>query len=272
MSENKMEKIWMIRSEGGSLYEIFKEHNAVAIGWQDLAKAAIQGADRVKLQALYQQLEPEITKGKIISGASQIWRFVNEIQTGDWVVTYSPSNRTYLIGKISGKAEYIPNWCQAEMALIRPVKWHPQEILRDTLSQSSRNSLGAISTLFELSAEAVSELIAIVHQPEKNTSHLIQENIDQPENPFTEMEAKAIEQIKDIISRLNWQQMQELVAGILRGMGYKTQISPEGPDRGKDIIASPDGFGFEHPRIIVEIKHRRATAMGSQDIRSFTGG
>lgn len=54
-------------------------------------------------------------------------------------------------------------------------------------------------------------------------------------------------------------------------MGYKTQVSPAGADRGKDIIASPDGFGFENPRIIVEVKHRREQ-MGSQQIRSFIGG
>ena len=65
--------------------------------------------------------------------------------------------------------------------------------------------------------------------------------------------------------------MQELVAGILRAMGYKTQISPPGSDRGKDIVASPDGFGFANPRIVVEVKHR-AGAMGSQQLRSFLGG
>ncbi|MBB5192286.1 putative Mrr-cat superfamily restriction endonuclease [Silvimonas terrae] len=65
--------------------------------------------------------------------------------------------------------------------------------------------------------------------------------------------------------------MQELVAGVLRAMGYKTRISPSGSDRGKDIVASPDGLGFEDPRIVVEVKHR-AAAMGSQEIRSFLGG
>jgi restriction system protein len=54
-------------------------------------------------------------------------------------------------------------------------------------------------------------------------------------------------------------------------MGYKTRISPLGPNRGKDIVASPDGFGLESPRIVVEVKHR-AQAMGTQEIRSFLGG
>jgi restriction system protein len=65
--------------------------------------------------------------------------------------------------------------------------------------------------------------------------------------------------------------MQELVAGLLRAMGYKTKVSPLGPDRGKDIVASPDGFGFESPRIVVEVKHRGG-AMGAAAIRSFLGG
>lgn len=78
--------------------------------------------------------------------------------------------------------------------------------------------------------------------------------------------------LTDRLSSLTWEGMQELVAGLLRAMGYKTRISPAGSDRGKDIIASPDGFGFEQPRIVVEVKHRPNTAMGSQEIRSFLGG
>ena len=85
------------------------------------------------------------------------------------------------------------------------------------------------------------------------------------------MESAAIERIKDQVSALDWDDMQELVAGILRAMGYRTQVSPPGADRGKDIMASPDGFGFEHPRIVVEVKHRKEQ-MGSQAIRSFLGG
>jgi restriction system protein len=54
-------------------------------------------------------------------------------------------------------------------------------------------------------------------------------------------------------------------------MGYKTRVSPPGSDRGKDIVASPDGFGFESPRIVVEVKHRESTVSADQ-IRSFLGG
>lgn len=65
--------------------------------------------------------------------------------------------------------------------------------------------------------------------------------------------------------------MQDLVAGLLRGMGYKTFVSSKGPDRGRDIIASPDGLGLTQPRIVVEVKHRKGQ-MGAPEIRSFLGG
>jgi restriction system protein len=77
--------------------------------------------------------------------------------------------------------------------------------------------------------------------------------------------------IEDELNKLDPYEMQELVAGILRGMGYKTRVSPRGADRGIDIFASPDGLGLEEPRIFVEVKHRSST-MGSQDLRAFLGG
>ena len=58
------------------------------------------------------------------------------------------------------------------------------------------------------------------------------------ENLLEDVENKALEFIKDRVSQLDWEQMQELVAGILRAMGYKTRVSAVGPDRGKDIVAS----------------------------------
>jgi len=36
---------------------------------------------------------------------------------------------------------------------------------------------------------------------------------------------QGIEFIKDKVNELDWEEMQELVAGLLRAMGYKTRIS-----------------------------------------------
>lgn len=64
--------------------------------------------------------------------------------------------------------------------------------------------------------------------------------------------------------------MEELLASILRAMGYKAKVSPKGPDRGVDVIASPDGLGLTQPRIKAEVKHRNGS-MGAPVIRGFIG-
>ncbi|MGB7102387.1 MAG: restriction endonuclease [Xanthobacteraceae bacterium] len=92
------------------------------------------------------------------------------------------------------------------------------------------------------------------------------------ENILRDVQSRAKEFIKDKIVSLDWEEMQQLIAGLLRAMGYKTRISPQGSDRGKDIVASPDGLGLEQPRIVVEVKHRNNESMGSQHIRGFLGG
>lgn len=265
-----MTKMWMIRGEGGRLYDDFRERGVAAIGWAKLANVAQPNMSRKQLTQLYQELEPDVKLGTAISGASQVWRFINEMRTDDWVVTYSPTNRTYLVGKITGAYQHKPEWAQDDMPLVRPVLWLQNEVERDALSIASKNTLGATLTVFLVSESVMQELLSSaeglppVKLPEAEESG--------PEtDPLAGLESLAIERIKDLVSALDWAEMQNLVAGLLRAMGYKTQVSPAGPDRGKDIIASPDGFGFENPRIIVEVKHRNGQ-MGTQQIRSFLGG
>ncbi|MEB2647333.1 restriction endonuclease [Pseudomonas canadensis] len=264
-----MARMWMVRGEAGSLYESFREREVAAIGWSRLAAHAKPGVGRKQLIALYQSAEPQMKQGTVISGASQVWRFVNEIQDGDWVVTYSPANRLYLVGNVKGPAEHHSEWAEQGMSLVRKVQWQQQELPRDNLGTSTKNSLGSTLTLFEVPPSAAAEVIAALKgKPAPQVEEETEESIA---DPLADIESQALERIKDRVNELDWDEMQQLVAGILRAMGYKTQVSPPGSDRGKDIVASPDGFGFEHPRIVVEVKHRKGQ-MGSQDIRSFLGG
>ncbi|CAO97674.1 Restriction endonuclease [Erwinia tasmaniensis Et1/99] len=263
----------MVRGDAGRLYDHFRDESVVAIGWSPLAPYVKPGLSRDRLLAIYLEHEPQVKLGTARSGRSQIWRFINEIRQGDWVITYSPANRTYLSGQVISDFEYHSEWLERGMSMTRRVKWNTEEINRDDLSTATKNPLGSTLTVFQLPEYAVKELLygdraAAVIPPQPP------EVIDDEEvisDPLRDMEMVAFEGIKDRINRLDWDEMQHLVAGVLRSMGYKTQVSPAGADRGKDIIASPDGFGFENPRIIVEVKHRREQ-MSSHQIRSFIGG
>jgi restriction system protein len=182
----------------------------------------------------------------------------------------------YLVGTIVGEYVY-DTALSAEQPNIRKVKWRGR-IDRDRLTVATRNSLGAISTIFLLPPDAAQEVEALLANPQGQAPNKATEEPQavvverqQVEELYRDVQARGFEFIKDMVIALDWEEMQELVAGLLRAMGYKTRISPSGSDRGKDIVASPDGLGFEDPRIVVEVKHRTG-AMGSQQIRSFLGG
>ena len=192
------------------------------------------------------------------------------------MVTYDPETRQYHVGQVGTDAKIstriVDNSERHEY--VRKVKWEGT-VSRDVLSTTTRNSLGAISTLFKPSDNACAEMLRLFNgedqtsqsvegirpqSDETDSSQILQEYID-----------KSDEFIADQIAKLDWDQLQELVAGIVRAMGYRTRVSKRGPDRGVDVFASPDGLGLEEPRIFIEVKHREG-AIGAQGIRSFLGG
>jgi restriction system protein len=260
--------MWMVRAgEGAYAIEDFRSKNIVAIGWGDIDWTKYPNRDAI--QARIAQENPDNTEGQNLAAANQIERFLREIQIGDRVISYDPDHRRYLLGNISGQPKHALNLVE-ELPTVRPVKWGDVEISRDELSAATRNSLGAISTLFRVPEVAVAEIEA--KATGSSLPEIVQaDTVKDESDVLKEVQARSQEFIKDRLSKLSWDQMQELVAGLLRAMGYKTRISPAGPDRGRDIIASPDGFGFESPRIVVEVKHRKGQ-MGSNEVRSFLGG
>ncbi len=262
--------MWMVRAgEGAYAVEDFRSKGVIAIGWANNGTNWTAFADRDAIQSQIAKEHPENTASQSLSAANQIERFLREFQTGDRVITYDPGVRRYLVGIIKGLPRHQPNLI-AGLATVRAVEWERKEVERDALSAATRNSLGAISTLFRVSESAATEVLSLL-KGQVRPVEATDEQLEDETHLLKDVQARSHEFIKDRISKMDWDEMQQLVAGLLRAMGYKTRISPTGPDRGKDIVASPDGFGFESPRIVVEVKHRKG-AMGSQEIRSFLGG
>lgn len=265
---------WMVRAgEAGFRFEDFKSGSYVSIGWPEMGD--LSGLkSREDFAAAVSRTYPAMRKAQAAASTGQPFRFAREIKVGDTVVTYDRSERTYLVGDVRAEYEYSPS-VSNEQPNIRRVQWRGQ-VARDDLSVTSRNSLGAIATLFQIPTEVAAEIEQLLNGANPavapGTRMPLDGNADEQVNDlYRDVQGKGFEFIKDKVNLLDWEEMQELVAGLLRAMGYKTRISPSGSDRGKDIVASPDGLGFEDPRIVVEVKHRNST-MGSQDIRSFLGG
>jgi len=98
---------------------------------------------------------------------------------------------------------------------------------------------------------------------------------DEPKNPdfsLDDIEQKALESIENAINSKNPYEFQDLVAALLRGMGYYTPfVAPRGKDGGIDIRAYRDPLGTSTPRIKVQIKHRD-NAVSSSEMRELRGG
>lgn len=265
-----MSKSWMVRAErNGRLFDAFKEKSVVAIGWPALGDLSQAKTRKVISEALAKSYAGAKPQSQAMA-AGQLHRFVNEMTIGDMIVTYDPSRRVYLVGEIASAYRHDTS-IDPEDTQVRSVRWDG-EVSRDLLSVESRNSLGAISTLFRLSTEVAADLKKALSGNSSAPSDLsapVGEAAE--EDLFESMASRAHEFIKDKVNALSWSQMQDLVAGLLRSLGYKTRVSGAGPDQGKDIVASPDGFGFEAPRIVVEVKHRKGS-MGAPDLRNFIAG
>ena len=101
----------------------------------------------------------------------------------------------------------------------------------------------------------------------------IEENIDKSVKVNIErLEEQSIEGITTYINSLNPYEFQDLVAALLRAMGYfTTYIAAKGKDGGIDIIAYQDPLGSKPPRIKVQVKHKPDSAIPVRDIRSLAG-
>jgi restriction system protein len=65
--------------------------------------------------------------------------------------------------------------------------------------------------------------------------------------------------LKQLAKELKGHPFAQFVAHLLGLMGYRTRVSPEGPDSGVDIIAHKDELGFEPPIIKVQVKSSEGT-------------
>lgn len=86
------------------------------------------------------------------------------------------------------------------------------------------------------------------------------------------LESDARDGIKRYIVSKSPYEFQDLVAALLRAMGYHTPfVAPKGKDGGIDIIAYLDPLGAQTPRIKVQVKHKPETAIGASEVRALSG-
>jgi len=262
----KPKHAWMVHAGNeNELADLVEEKSAVAIGWPEMGD--VSGLDkRDQFKRRYEEVYPDHSPGRIAVNAGQIYRFAQEIGEGDYILTYIKASREILIGLAAGPYEYrtdlFPEFPE-HYRHVRRVQWL-KRISRDDFSKAARNSMGGNLTVFGLDGylTEIHGLATATKEPA----------VPEEEEPpfFDEVKAKADELIADLISRLDPYDFQDLVAAVLQSMAFRTVSAPPGADRGVDIVAHPDPFGFERPLIKVQVKHRQGP-VGGPEMRSFLG-
>lgn len=260
---------WMIRAGHGGVYaEDWLDKKKIGINW-DFGSKDIASMKREQIRATYLAEHPNESKNRVAAIVGQVYRFAHEMTQGQTVVMYDPASRLYHIGVITG--DCVPTRDEDDPAYTRTVRWETSAS-RDALKQSSKNSLGGIQTIFAVSDEVMNDLRSATGTSQPIPEEAAGEDAsDDNEDARAATYDNGIELIKDRVNQLDWEDMERLVAGLLKAMRYCARITPKGPDGGRDVIASPDALGLESPRIVVEVKHRKG-AMGAPAIRSFIGG
>ena len=244
--------LWICRAGKLGEHETrFVEDNRIYCTWDevqwDMSAVSTREQFRKKLFETY----PAISNERIIGNwLSQLWSFSHGMKIGDYVALPSKIKPTVLIGSIVGGYQFDPNAAMPYQHF-HEVQWK-KELLRSNFDQDLLYSLGSAMSICQIERnDAENRILKMVNAAIVDTLHpistVVTEEIDLEEN--------ALQEIADhIIRKCKGHDMARLVAAILQAKGYTTYISPPGPDKGVDILASQGSLGFGSPRICVQVK------------------
>lgn len=261
--------LWMVRAgKYGEHEQRFFSDGRCYLTWggtEELDLSASGDFEGVKqlLATLYPDEKPKTR----LNWASQIYPFVFEIKPGDWIVL--PRKHASAIAFAEVQSGYAFD-AKAEPVYRHSIKvrWLNTDVPRTAFAQDLLYSFGAFMTVCRIAkndAETRVKAIAAAGWKadaaalaQKSTKGVVKPGDDEVDE-MLDIEQTARDQItRRILAKFKGHGLAELVGAILRAQGFKTYLSPPGPDGGVDILAAPGTFGFAEPRICVQVKSQQS--------------
>ena len=243
--------LWGVHGgKGGDADALFKNKKVIGLGWSDInTDLSTLPPNRDAFKDIFAKTYPEKKEGAIPVSAGQLYRFVHEMMPGDLVAYPSKFDRQVHIGSVEGAYQYNPK-LDGAYPHQRPVKWL-KAVPRTHFSQGALHELGSAISLFQIKNYTDEHLAALEGRKaapaaeEDETVAIVAEEIEQTTKDFI---------LKTLAQELKGHPFADFVAHLLNTMGYRTRVSPPGPDGGIDILAHKDELGFEPPIIKVQVK------------------
>ncbi len=252
--------LWLVRAGSSGEYENkFLTEGRIYLTWDDLSEDLSKLSNKRELSDLLNKVYPDNKTARIRNWAAQIWPMVKEMRKSDWVILPSKKKAAIHIGEI--KSDYVHD-AKAKNPYYhyRTVHWFATDIPRSNFEQDILYSLGAFLTICRISRnnaeKRIKEMAHNHWKPVKIGAGKFSNNHEDQEEPATiDLEQVTRDQIaKYIVRKFKGHGLAKLVNAILIAQGYSTYISPEGPDKGVDILAAPGPLGFGRPRLCVQVK------------------
>ena len=254
--------LWLVRAgQNGEYEKKFLDENRIYLTWWDLSHDIASLKNREQLRSLLEQIYPDAPKGRITNNTGQIWAFSKGMKTGDWIILPSKQRPAIHVARV--KSEYRFNSSGDNPFFhYRDVEWITQDVPRTNFDQDLLYSFGAFMTICRVSRNDAEQRI---HKMGENDWKPLGERPSVPKGEKGES-AESGEGLEDltqaardqlaklIIARFKGHGMARLIDAVLRAQGYATYLSPEGPDKGIDILAAPEPMGFGEPRVCVQVK------------------
>ena len=239
-------RVWGIHTTDDNL---FLQQAVIAIGWKAMGDLSRIEANREAFKEKYAAVYPDAKKGRVSNHVGMLYRFVHEVEIGDYVVFPSKIDRQINIGIIEGGYEYHPE--PVEYAQQRRVKWL-KHLSRTSFSQGALYEIGSALTFFSVKSYA-DEYLSALDKDFKKERAITETEEDESVGATAE---EIVETTRDFILKalskhLKGYDLEYFVADLLRAMGYRTTVSPHGGDSGIDITAYKDELP---PRILVQVK------------------
>ena len=203
------------------------------------------GDNRDDIKKKYAEIYPDATSGSIATCVGMLYRFVYEVQIGDYVVYPSKADRKINIGVI--ESDYYNEPAENKYTQRRKVKWL-KSFPRTDFSQGALYEVGSALTFFQVKNYA-DEYLAALEGKKASLDTSIDESIGATADQIQEITKDFI--LKELSKKLKGYDFENFVANLLNAMGYRTKVSKQGGDSGIDIVAYKDEFP---PRICVQVK------------------
>ena len=218
----------------------------ISMGWKPLGDLSkIKPNTREGFTDIYKKCYPNDTLRSISQCVGQLYRFVYEVNIGDYVVFPTKYNRMVNIGKIVGEYYFDDN--DNHFVNKRNVKWI-KHIPRTNLSQGALYEIGSFLTFFRVK-NYYDEIMGIINNKKVTINNEFDDSVGVTSEAIIDSTKDYI--LKALKTNYKGYDLENVVSSLLNAMGYRTKVSPHGGDRGKDIVAYKDELP---PRIIVQVK------------------